>query len=65
MTNTLEDKCKHEFLKFMRIQENDDLAFGKCYHCHSTIVITEKYRHTHSGVYELKPLEINAKGCRE
>lgn len=41
------------------------MPLGNCYKCKDTIIITDKYRHTHSGVYELIPPKINARDCRE
>lgn len=65
MTKNLENKCKHEFVKFVRMQEGLDIPLGNCYKCKNTIIITDKYRHTHNGVYELIPVKINARECRE
>ncbi len=58
---TIENKlCNegiHEILKFIGMQETlqDDLSIGNCFYCHSTIVITDKYRNVSGKVYELRP----------
>ncbi len=60
----LEEKCKHEFLKF---KEHHDVVgdLGTCYYCKTIRRITDDYRKVSGNVYELKPIKINAKECRE